>query len=346
MQKGSLQIVREKMEWDAILAAIGSYDFYHTFDYHALSSNEQEEPVLLAYSDGSGSLALPLLIRPIPGTEYRDATSVYGYAGPLASADIAPETIKAFQTAVMDFFRSESIVSIFSRLNPYVEGQEHILAGLGEVIPIGKVVNIDLTRTLDEQRSAYRRDTRSRVNKARRLCHVRRAESPEDIDTFVAIYIETMEKLQADDSYFFDKSYFLKFLECDGFKTDILLAIDNETQAVTAGSMFVKTNDIIQYHLSGTKSEFFKIAPARLLLDEMRIEGTERGFRYFNLGGGYQSKEDALFDFKSSFSDDHKEFKVWRCIVSPDIYNDLTDKAQVGETAFFPAYRAPQPTNS
>lgn len=335
-----LDIITEKKEWENALEQLGSFDFYHTYNYHHLSKKDSEDPVLFLYSKDTLKIALPLLIRPIKGTPYLDATSVYGYAGPICNNSLDDNAVKEFQNSLINYFKKRNIISVFSRLNPYIPCQTKVLSGIGEVKSIGKVVNIDLTQTLDEQRSAYRRDTRSRTNKARRLCSVRKAETAEDIRSFIDVYIETMKKLEADSSYFFDEDYFFKFLKSDGFETEILLAIDNESKEVAAGSMFVKTNNIIQYHLSGTNPKFMNIAPSRLLLDEMRIIGTQEKYIYFNLGGGYQSKEDALFNFKSSFSKDIKQFNVWKLIVDEHIYNELKKDADITDTDYFPAYRA------
>ena len=335
-----LNIITEKNDWEKVLEQLGVYDFYHTYDYHHLSKNDGEKPVLLVYTKDNLTIALPLLIRQINNTDYFDATSVYGYVGPLSNKVRETEDFNEYQSCLTEYFKGNQIIAVFSRLNPYIPQQVEILSGIGEVKPIGNIVNIDLTQGLDQQRSAYRRDTRSRINKARRLCTVRKAESREDIKSFIDIYLETMRKLDANSSYFFNEDYFFNFLQCKGFKTDILLAIHDETNKVIAGSMFVKTNNIIQYHLSGTKTEFLNIAPSRLLLDEMRIQGTEEKYTYFNLGGGYNSKEDALFNFKSSFSNDIKLFSVWKVIVDENVYSQLQKDANISETDFFPAYRA------
>mgnify|MGYP003633285844 CR=1 FL=1 len=335
-----LNIITEKNDWEKVLEQLGVYDFYHTYDYHHLSKNDGEKPVLLVYTKKNLTIALPLLIRQIFNTDYFDATSVYGYVGPLSNKVRETEDFNEYQSCLTEYFKGNQIIAVFSRLNPYIPQQVEILSGIGEVKPIGNIVNIDLTQGLDQQRSAYRRDTRSRINKARRLCTVRKAESREDIKSFIDIYLETMRKLDANSSYFFNEDYFFNFLQCKGFKTDILLAIHDETNKVIAGSMFVKTNNIIQYHLSGTKTEFLNIAPSRLLLDEMRIQGTEEKYTYFNLGGGYNSKEDALFNFKSSFSNDIKLFSVWKVIVDENVYSQLQKDANISETDFFPAYRA------
>lgn len=339
MTESGFKVIISKEEWMKNLESNGFYDFYHTYDYHHISKKEGEDPVLLTYSDGEGTISLPLLLRDIPNTKFKDATSVYGYAGPLSSEGISESLISGFTDSLEDYFKTEQIITVFSRLNPYISEQERVLKDVGVVKDIGLVVNIDLTLDPDVQRSQYRRDTRSRVNKARRLCTVRKAETQKEIEEFIDIYIETMQKLNADESYFFDKSYFFDFLKCEGFLTDILLAIDSETDLVAAGSMFVKTKNIVQYHLSGTRSKFMKIAPARLLLDEMRLKATEEGYRYFNLGGGYKSQEDALFNFKSSFSNDHKPFKVWNYISDVEEYERLCKNIDSKTTGFFPLYR-------
>lgn len=335
-----IEIIEDKKEWESELTSMPYYDFYHTYDYHHLSKTEAEKPLLLKYTSHNSTILLPILLRPIFDTPYFDITSVYGYAGPLCKNFDDGFGNLGFKQAFENYCKQQNIVSVFARLNPYIPNQQITINGLGEVLPIGNVVNIDLTLDLDAQRAKYRRDTKSRVNKARRECHVRKAETHEDVLAYIDIYRETMTKLEADTSYFFSNEYFFNFLKSTGFETEILLAVHNETNEITAGSMFVKTNNIVQYHLSGTKSTYFHLAPARLLLDEMRIKATGEGYRFFNLGGGYQSKEDALFDFKASFSDDIKTFSVWRYVVNKDIYDSLKAEKNIKNTNYFPAYRA------
>ena len=74
----------------------------------------------------------------------------------------------------------------------------------------------------------------------------------------------------------------------------------------------------------------------------MRIIATNNGCKFFNLGGGLGGRDDdSLFDFKSSFSKDFKEFKLWKYIVKQDVYDDLVAKKGVPEDSdFFPLYRS------
>ncbi len=79
----------------------------------------------------------------------------------------------------------------------------------------------------------------------------------------------------------------------------------------------------------------------------MRQIATKENYTYFNLGGGVGSREDSLFQFKSCFSKNYKDFKVWKYIVNQEVYNELIAKKQKREHAnlndaclnFFPSYR-------
>jgi len=335
-----IQIISDKTAWEKILNEIGSYDFYHTYDYHKISKKDNEAPILITYQEEDSLIAIPFLKRPIPDTDYFDLTSVYGYAGPISKQIPEDFDNQDFATEFKNAFAELQIVSIFSRLHPYFENQSDILKGLGETPAIGKVVNIDLTQDLALQRTQYGKSTKNRTNKCRRVCTVRKAESEADINTFIDIYYENMDRLSASKDYYFSREYFFDFLKCDGFKTDILLVLHTETNEAIAASMFVKTNNIVQFHLSGSRTAYLNLAPANVFLDEMRIRATEEGYKIFNLGGGLGSKQDSLFDFKSSFSKDYRDFKVWKYIVDQEIYDRLSEKNKTEESnGFFPLYR-------
>lgn len=327
-----------KQEWAKALDLIENYDFYHTYDYHAISCSPDEQSILLKYEKDDIVLLLPLILRQIPGTEYFDFTSVYGYAGPLKNdVKLLQSDRDEFHSVLNTYFKQKKVVSVFSRLHPYIE-QSSILDGLGIVTTKGKVVNIDITLPLEESRRAYSKSNKNQINKLRRQCEVIKAESKEEILEFVNIYYENMRRLNAETHYFFSEEYFLKFMEITDFQTDLLLVRHNESGNFIAGSMFVKTKDIIQFHLSGSRTDFLRLKPSKLFLDEMRILGTNQGYKIFNLGGGLGSAEDSLFDFKASFSKDFKTFKLWKYIVDESIYQDLSkDK---NNEDFFPKYRA------
>ncbi|MDY8136277.1 GNAT family N-acetyltransferase [Aquimarina sp. 2201CG5-10] len=336
-----INVLKNKKDWHDLLENVGYYDFYHTYDYHHLSKSADETPILIKYEKEDKIIGLPLLLRKIFDTDYYDITSVYGYAGPIQkNIDNAFDNLD-FRNQLQLFFKEQKVVSVFSRLNPLIQNQQEILDGLGEIKKLSQVVNIDLTLDPQIQRSLFSKTTKRYINKARKLCSIKSITSKEDISIFMKLYYENMDRVQARKSYYFDKDYFYSFINSTDFDTEILCAVHNETEEVISAAMMVKTNDIIQYHISGTLNDYLHLTPIRLLIDEMRIKGTDKKYRYFNLGGGLGSSEDSLFRFKSSFSKDYKDFKIWRYIVNKEVYKELSATySNIEEDSdFFPRYR-------
>ena len=342
-----IEAIKDKKVWKEQIALIANSDFYHTYDYHHLSKKDNEQPVLIKYKDNKASLLVPLLLRDIPNSNYKDATSVYGYAGPLVQHISENFNMGKFQTEFNDFLKANNIVSVFSRLHPFIEHQEDVLEGLGTVTALGKVVYIDLTDSIETQRAKYNRRLKTYLNKSRRSCTVIEGNVEEHLEAFIKLYHQNMERVEADDNYFFTDEYYREILSSNEYESELSICIHNESQEVIGASMFMKKGDIVQYHLSGLSEAHFELNPIKLILDEMRIKSTNEGYKYFNLGGGLGSNEDSLFRFKSSFSKEYKDFKIWKYIVNESVYEDLVSQ-MLGEdynpdtfgTDYFPAYRA------
>ncbi|MFI0429062.1 peptidoglycan bridge formation glycyltransferase FemA/FemB family protein [Mariniflexile sp. HMF6888] len=329
-----------KKDWDDTIKDIKNYDFYHTYDYHALSAQENETPVLLKYAEGDFIVAFPLILRSIPGTKYKDATSVYGYVGPVFKGNPNFDNSN-FIKVFTKYFNDNNIISVFSRLNPYITDQNNILEGFGKLILQGKIVNIDLDLSLDEQKSNYRKRLKTYINKARKECSIKTSNSIEDLHKFIDLYYENMNRVNAKKFYYFNKSYFENIIKSKEFETTILLVSPNNSEEVIGASMFIASNEIVHYHLSGTSEKFVQLNPTKLLIDEMRIMATKKGYNSFNLGGGLGGADnDSLFHFKSSFSKDFRDFKLWTFIANEKVYNELVlKKGMTKEPNYFPLYR-------
>jgi len=342
-----IEIITERKEWDEAVNFAVHSDFYHTYYYHNLSKKENETPVLIKYKDAHSCVLLPLLVREIENTDYKDATSVYGYAGVLCLTEILNFDNENFRKELNQYFLDQKIVTIFSRLHPYIEHQEDVLDGLGTISNPGDVVFIDMQEPLDIQRQQYSSRLKTHVNKAQRLCTILDGKTEEHIQAFMDIYYENMRRVNATDGYFFSEHYFYQLMISSDFKTELKLCIHNETQEIIAGALFIKTDDIVQYHLSGIKEEFLNINPIKFVIDSVRIQATNEDYKYFNLGGGRSNKQDSLFSFKASFSKNFKPFKLWKYIVDKNVYGDLVKEQEEKELGmsfeidkeFFPAYR-------
>ena len=344
------QSAREQ-EWNGVLAQVAKHDFYHLAQYHRLAEERGEGSAhLFSYHDGVYTIALPLLLRPVeaPGGEaWSDATSVYGYAGPLAShAGMPASVVRSFQEGLKEALAARRVVAVFSRLHPLIP-QRGMLAGLGDCRLEGETVSIDLTLSPEEQRARYRSSLKTRINKLRRgglVCF--RDRDKRHLPEFTDIYHQTMRRVKAHSSYFFEKEYFTRL--ASGLGPALELFVVKLDGVVIAGGLFTICDGIVQYHLGGTCDAFLKLGSTSLLFDTVRLWANEAGARVMHLGGGVGSREDSLFHFKMGFSDRRHMFATWRWVVEPDAYRELCDRSarcngehgvQWSSGDYFPQYR-------
>jgi hypothetical protein len=328
-------------KWSEILCKSLHYDFYHTQSYHLLE--KQNSSVLFVAIFENDFIALPLIIREIPNSVYFDCTSAYGYCGPISNLDfevIPSEYFGVFQEEILSYFKQNNIVTAFSRLHPLISSGA-FFNDLGILKNINKTVAVDLRLSLEAQKKQYRKSNKSELNQLRRKgFEIVEAKSKEDIDVFIAIYYETMSRVDADETYFFDKQYFYNFLENNCFVAKLLLA--KKEDQIVAGAIFTITNKIMQYHLAGTSNNYIKETPMKLVLDEARLLGNELNLDFLHLGGGVGgSDEDSLFRFKSGFSKFNCQYQIWKLIIDNEKYEELVVLKNIEKNSdFFPLYRA------
>src|SRR5439155_8921419 len=92
---------------------------------------------------------------------------------------------------------------------------------------------------------------------------------------FIEFYHQTMRRVDANDSYFFDRAYFDDLIRTPG--ADVHLFVVLLAGEPISGALFVATNGFVQYHLGGTQEEFLKLAPTKLVLESVRQWARERG---------------------------------------------------------------------
>ena len=341
----------QEQDWNGVLARVAQHDFHHLAAYHRLAEERGEGRAhLFAYHDGPYTIALPLLLRPVEasgGEAWSDATSVYGYAGPLAShAGMPASVVRCFQKGLTDALAARRIVTVFSRLHPLIP-QRGMLAALGECRPEGETVSIDLSRSPEEQWARYRPSIRARIGKLRRAGLVgQRDRDKRHLAEFADIYHQTMRRVKAHRSYLFEPEYFSRL--ASGLGEALELFVVTRDGVVVAGGLFTICGEIVQYHLGGTCDAFLKLGPMSLLFDTVRLWASEEGARTMHLGGGVGSREDSLLHFKKGFSDRRHVFSTWRWVVEPDAYRSLCARsdrrnAELGAPStscdYFPRYR-------
>jgi hypothetical protein len=332
----------ESEEWASYIKRTAKHDFYQTSTYHSL--DESGVAILFVYEEGVDFIAIPLIKREIPKTDLFDFTSVYGYSGPFANKcfkDLEESFMVKFKNHFLDYLKKEKIVSIFTRIHPFFD--QHILLNkFGGVYSNGKVIAIDLTISLDEQRSRYQNTVFSHIKKLNKKGYaVKEAKELADIQTFYYMYTASMHRLFAKKSYFFSEKYFINLLNSKEINAKLLF-VYNEVGYPICGAIAVFTNQIIQVHLLATDIIYYSESPSRFLIDEITIVGRKLGMKYCNLGGGLSYKEDSLFNWKQTFSKLTIEYNSWRYIVNQDLYYKILNKFNIKEdpsSDLFPIYR-------
>ena len=323
-------------EWQEIISKSKNYDFYHTSIFHKIDNTFTSR--LLYFGDENNFIALPIVLRPIENTSYFDITSVYGYSGPFYTYE------KNFENDLIDFFQhnfkqfcvKNQVISVFSRLHPLLE-QQSILKNIGEIVELNKTISIVLTNKEIAKRN-YRSSLKQELKQIENdEVIVEVATSEDEIDQFIEIYYETMNRVKAENYYYFEKPYFLEFLKNNEFNAELLVARKNGL--MIAGAIFTSTNQLMQYHLAGTVNNSLKIKAMKTIVDKAIDSGISRGMSELHLGGGVGgSDDDNLFLFKSSFSKDFKRFSIWKYVINKEIYDKLSKGK--AESNYFPLYRS------
>lgn len=330
--------INSKEEWRDALNQLGDFDFFHTYDFHHLGElNGEGAPILFVLVDDRGkSLACwPALRRPIDGTDYFDLTSVYGYGGPLFAQGVDVEWALA---SIFEAMCNKGLISLFSRMHPlYIERiPDNDMRGK----KLGDVVLIDVQAPLSGL-AGYRGSHRREISNAKR----RGVQAVVDYDCsklpeFSKIYLDAMRDLKASNYYHFDLKYFEYLKQSNDFKPVLIYAeLDG---VMIAASLFILTNTVMQYFLSGTMAAYRKLAPSKLVIAKAHELSISLGVEKIILGGGVGSTRDALFDFKAGFSDLTKPFYLMQKIFDENIYSSLCKRGGIDPdaTSFFPAYRA------
>ena len=343
--------VAESARWAEALERIGAHDFCHLPAYNRLAElSGHGRAVMFSYREGGHALAFPLLFRPIengpPASgQWTDATSVYGYAGPLAGSRPVPEEVRRrFMAWVTDCLQQQRAVSAFSRLHPLLSEQTALLCGFGEIAPVGWTLSVDLALPEEEQTACYRRNHRQDIKRLRSMGVSCDEVGVERVDEFVDIYYHNMDRVQASREYYFSRDYF-RHLLADMPGVVHLFMCHHHGRAIAAG-IFTLCTGICQWYLSGSRSDFDGPPPTKLMFDDARRWAIASGAHTLHLGGGVGGSRDSLYHFKRGFTQREHVYSIWKCIVNQQAYDELSRLmieryCAAPDDGYFPRYRHP-----
>ncbi len=332
--------------WNAFLAA-ASHDIYHTPEYVGVSApHDGGKPRALYVEGGSQALLLPLVLRETPGGG-SDATSPYGYPGPiLRGREDGGFLVEAMFDGAR-LLRREGIISLFVRSHPILSPS--LPEGIGIVVEHGPTVAVDLAMPEDalwaQLRKSHRRDIEKAVDAGHQAFIT---DDDEAYATFVRLYRETMTRVHAGVYYHFDDSYFEALRA--RLNGDLRLAVVSHGGSIIAAGLYTERCGIVQAHLSATDVRFGSAtALATKALDWFMIGWSQqRGATWFSLGGGRGAWDDSLLLYKAGFSPIRKSFHTLRAVLDSEQYHRLvvthsptSDPRDM--SGYFPLYREPKP---
>ncbi len=314
------------------------HDFYHLPEYVRLDGEwNRAQPMAFLARSGDEELLIPYLLRrceslgpeSMAGEEVYDVVSPYGYPGLLLSdaARQSPRFAREAMHRLSETLREMGACSAFLRMHPLLSDGLSELFPEGFFTPAGETVAMDLT--LDEGGVARMVSLRAYV------------------ECVMEIYRETMDRVQAKESYYFGRDYFARLAEMPGQVHCAVVELEGQP---AAACIFFECDGIVQAHLGGTRSEFLHKSPFHLLLYSAAEWARSRGNRYLHMGGGVGGSNDRLLQFKRGFSPLRFPFSTLRLVTDEGKYRELTSRraraaaVSVEEVScgdFFPAYRAP-----
>lgn len=326
-------------------------DIYFTEDYAQVNALlEGGEAVHLDIDSPYGRVTHTAIKRKvdtlIDGVQYYDLVTPYGYGGPFVHEHTDIDSlIDTYRDEMETYCRSEKIISEFVRFHPLFQNQE-AFRQIYDVEYMRETVATDLLGSEDAFQNEFNATARRRVRKLVRddrfSCLV--ASGFNDIEDFVDIYRETMDRHHASDFYYFDRAYFEGLKEKFG-KQILTTSVYFEGKIIAMGLYFI-SGTVVHDHLNGTRAEHLQHSPAYLLKYTMMNWAKANGASLIHYGGGVTNDpEDSVLKFKRGFSRNTAfKFHVGRKVWNVPVYDAMCRELGVGETDYFPAYRAPRHT--
>ena len=346
-----MQIINNNKEWNALLKkGFGGYeDIYFTYEHFELYGKHYNAlPEGIFWEDESVKIFWTHLIRDISKMrqfkdfKYYDLTTPYGYGGPLVVARTADKekinkSLKEFFKEYKDYAFKNKYICEFIRFHPVFENWE-FFDGIFNIEHLNDVVVVNLNEDLEKIWADIKKGHKYNIKKSiKEGCEVKIINEPrkENIDNFIKIYYQAMDKNQATKKYYFSP----EFID-DHFKllNTILIEVKYKNKVIGT-SLFLCGKKIIHYYLSGASNDFKGIYPSSLMLWEAIKWAKGNNFKILHLGGG-RGKNDSLFEFKKGFSGPTTPFKIGKLIFNEDIYNKLSEtNIKTTPRFYFPKYR-------
>ncbi|UTR10568.1 GNAT family N-acetyltransferase [Evansella sp. LMS18] len=341
----NLEIIDNNTYWKEKIQLFKSIDVYYSYEYGQLFASVEGGELLAAYLErGNTKLFYPFIKRSVPlenDIYCYDIITPYGYGGPHIEG-VSQDIVEDFYSQFKVYCISNNIISETIRCHPLTRNYLKLSSNL-EVKYIRQTTAVDLREPLTDISNNYSPANKRNIKKAERegVTCFQAEPTIENINLFIDLYTETMNRNQAGSYYFFEKKYFYEQMkETMAGKTYLLFAsLNNE---VIAAVMVIIGKNYAHYHLGASRTSCLYLRPNNLLFDYMIKFSKSKGTSFLHLGGGYE-ENDGLFKFKTSFTNNNNyKYFIGTQIYNEDLYKkivkDVETKYFINEN-YFPVYR-------
>ncbi|MDR1467424.1 MAG: GNAT family N-acetyltransferase [Oscillospiraceae bacterium] len=300
-----------KNKWDSIVEKFKNNDIYFKSCYSLLCSLCGDgDPMLFYYEEKEAKICLVALKKDISkcrkfenlieNNKFYDLSTPYGYSGFLVENQRKSyKFLDNFFDKFTTYCINNNIVSLFIRFHPTLQNQCGF-EKFCKIIKLKKTVYID-TENQEKIVKNISSKCRNTIRKAQKLGVKIKIDKGEDFDKFIEIYLETMNKNDANKYYYFNNEYFEYMTK--NMSENLAFFYANYKNKTIASSIILYCKNHAHYHLSGTKSEYRNFSANDLILFESAVWCSKNSIKNFHLGGGIDG-EDNLFSFKKKFNKD------------------------------------------
>ncbi|MDH7446557.1 GNAT family N-acetyltransferase [Aquimarina sp. 2201CG14-23] len=254
---------------------------------------------------------------------YYDVVSPYGYSGPLYNENVSADDVIQFWKHVDQWYLENGVVTEFIRFslnNNFTNYSGTLIESLANV-------KGNLLGDFEDQWKAFlpkvRNNYRKAVNYNLEFKVFHKQEITRDVITiFNDIYVNTMNRNNADSLYFFSNEYFENLILSNLNNFSIAIAYYEGTPISI--ELIINYQDTIFAFLGGTNAEYFSYRPNDFLRVKIIEWAIDNNVKYYVLGGGMKDGDGLYKNKKSLFPKDKDVvFCTGRKIVNEKVYDEL-----------------------
>ena len=267
----------------------------------------------------------------VPGASVSDASSPYGYGGPLSSIDDR-SFLDAAWRAYTAWMREQRVAVEYVRFHPMLHNERFYG---GHVADNRQVVWMDLSD--GEITARYAARLRQTVKKAAAagLVYEECALGPH-ARAFAAYHRAAMREMQADAFYIFDDDYFERLAATGLAWLGVCRRAGSAPAEWLAACLFLDGQGLREYHLAATHEQGRKAGASSFALHQAALAARGRGIPRLYLGGGTDAAEgNPLLFFKSGYSPHRLIYRTGWNVFDAAAYDGLKERF-AGEWAAHP----------